>query len=191
MSAASLASDAGMHPGPILETERLILRQPSQADIDGWAEFCSDPTVMRHLGGPLPRPMAWRNMAMIAGYWRLQGFGMFSVIEKATGHWIGRLGPIHPEGWPGVDVGWGLTRQAWGRGYALEGATAAMDYAAEVLGWTDIIHTIATENRPSQALARRLGSRLRGPCKLPPPFENDAVEIWGQTRDEWRARRTA
>lgn len=191
MSEPSLASSWPMQLGPTLETERLILRPPVQADIEGWAAFCADPVVMKHLGGPLPRPLAWRNMASLAGYWALQGFGMFSVIEKATGRWIGRLGPIHPDSWPGDEVGWGLAREAWGKGYAYEGAAACMDYAAEVLGWEDIIHTIATENHASQAVARRLGSRLRGPCKLPPPFENDEVEVWGQTREEWRARRRA
>ena len=37
--------------------------------------------------------------------------------------------------------------------------------------------------------AMRLGSRNRGPGKLPAPFEDVPIEIWGQTREEWRARR--
>jgi RimJ/RimL family protein N-acetyltransferase len=51
-----------------------------------------------------------------------------------------------------------------------------------------VIHCIGTENRNSQAVARKLGSRLRGPARMPAPYENEPVEIWGQTRSEWRAR---
>jgi RimJ/RimL family protein N-acetyltransferase len=64
-----------------------------------------------------------------------------------------------------------------------------MDWAFEVLGWTDIIHSISPANPASPAVARRLGSRNRGPGKLPPPLDVHVIDIWGQTREEWRARR--
>jgi RimJ/RimL family protein N-acetyltransferase len=114
---------------------------------------------------------------------------MFSVIEKSSGQWIGRMGPWQPEGWPGTEVGWGLAQHAWGKGYALEGASACMDWAVDQLGWTEIIHCIDPDNLASQKLAQRLGSRLRGPGKLPAPFEDAPIELWGQTRDEWQRRR--
>ncbi len=176
-------------PGPTLETDRLILRPPREQDLDAWAAFNADPEATRHLGGPQPRGTAWRAMATMAGSWALKGFGMFSVLEKPTLRWIGRIGPWQPEGWPGTEVGWGLLPEAQGRGYAHEAATAAIDWAFETLGWTDVIHCIDPANTPSQAVARRLGSTLRGPGKLPPPFEHVPIEIWGQTREEWFARR--
>jgi RimJ/RimL family protein N-acetyltransferase len=119
----------------------------------------------------------------------IQGFSMFSVIEKASGRWIGRLGPWQPDGWPGTEIGWGLARQAWGKGYAYEGAVAAIDWSFEHLGWSEMIHSIHPDNAPSQALARRLGSTCRGPGRLPPPFENEPTEIWGQSREAWMRRR--
>jgi RimJ/RimL family protein N-acetyltransferase len=73
-----------------------------------------------------------------------------------------------------------------GRGYAAEGAIAATNWALDTLGWSDIIHSIAPENLASQRVAQKLGSRNRGPGKLPPPYQNDLVELWGQTSDEWR-----
>lgn len=175
--------------GPTLETERLILRPPVEADFDDWAAFSADEEAARHIGGPQPRPVAWRIMSTFAGSWALHGFGMFSVIEKASGRWIGRLGPWRPEGWPGPEVGWGLARAAWGKGYALEGSVAAMDWSFDALGWSDIIHSIAPANTASIALAERLGSRHRGPGRLPPPFEHLNVDLWGQTREQWRQRR--
>jgi len=167
----------------------LTLRLPTLADLDAWAVFAADEAAARFLGGVQSRPVAWRTMAGNAGSWSLQGFGMFSVIEKSTGRWIGRAGPWRPEGWPGSEVGWGLTPEAWGKGYATESAVACMDFAFDVLGWTDVIHTIAPDNAASIAVARRLGSSNRGPGRMPPPLEQYPVDIWGQTREQWRARK--
>lgn len=168
-----------------LETERLILRPTAAQDFDAWAEFMGDAESSRFIGGPQPRAAAWRGFLAMAGAWQIQGFAMFSVLEKATGRWIGRLGPWQPEGWPGTEVGWGLHRSAWGKGYATEGAVAAIDWAFQHLGWTEVIHCIDPENHPSASVARRLGSRYRGAGQLPAPYEHLPVEIWGQTREEW------
>jgi RimJ/RimL family protein N-acetyltransferase len=143
----------------------------------------------RFIGGPQSRAAAWRSFATFAGAWVVQGFSMFSVIEKTTGRWVGRVGPWAPEGWPGAEVGWGLTRAAFGKGYATEAAEASIDWAFDSLGWSDVIHTINPENLSSQAVAERLGSVNRGPGLLPEPFSAFRVDVWGQTREEWRSRR--
>jgi RimJ/RimL family protein N-acetyltransferase len=113
---------------------------------------------------------------------------MFSVIERETGRWVGRVGPWRPEGWPGTEIGWAIVRDRWGRGYAGEAAVAATNWAFDALGWTDVVHSIAPENVASQRVAEKLGSRNLGPGKLPPPFEDARVDLWGQTREEWRRR---
>lgn len=177
--------------GPTLETARLILRPPLQEDLDAWAAFQADAENVKFVGGATPRSASWRGMASVAGSWALQGFGMFSVIEKATGKWIGRLGPWQPAEWPGTEVGWGLVREVQGKGYATEGASASMDWAVDHLGWTDIIHCIDPENVPSQKVAERLGSKNRGAGRMPPPFEDAPIDLWGQTAAEWKARRRA
>lgn len=172
-----------------LETPRLLLRVPRIEDLDRWAVLMADPEAARFIGGVMPRAATWRAMMVMIGAWHAHGFAMFSVIEKRTGRWIGRLGPWHPEGWPGTEIGWALTRDAWGHGYATEGAIAATNWAFEHLGWTDVIHAIDPANTPSQRVAERLGSRNRGPSRLPAPFEHVTVDLWGQTREEWRQRR--
>jgi RimJ/RimL family protein N-acetyltransferase len=58
-----------------------------------------------------------------------------------------------------------------------------------VLGWSEVIHSIAPANTASQAVAARLGSRNRGPGRLPAPLDAHPIDIWGQTREEWFARR--
>ena len=173
-----------------IETPRLVLRAIAREDFDAWAAFMADEESARFIGGAQPRAAAWRGFLTMAGAWTIQGFGMFSVIEKASGRWVGRIGPWMPEGWPGTEVGWGLSRAATGKGYASEAATAAIDWAFANLGWSEVIHCIDSANLPSQALARRLGSRNLRPGKLPPPFENAPIDIWGQSREEWLARRS-
>lgn len=174
---------------PVLETPRLLLRPPALADFERWAELAADAEVTRYIGGLQARAVAWRSFAAMVGMWSLTGIAMFSVIEKASGRWVGRLGPWRPEGWPGTEVGWSLHRDAWGKGYATEGARAAIDYAFDVLGWDEVIHCIDPANTNSQRVARRLGSTLRGPVRLPAPFEGEPSEVWGQSRAQWRSRR--
>jgi len=176
------------HDVRIIETERLILRPPIREDFDAYARNMADAEAAHFIGGVQSRALAWRGFLSLAGAWMIQGFSMFSVIEKSTGRWIGRLGPWYPEGWPGTEVGWGLVREAWGKGYAYEGAAAAMDWAFAHLGWSDVIHSINADNHPSLALARRLGSRFLRHASLPQPYQDITVEIWGQTREEWLQR---
>ena len=179
-----------MKLGPILETPRLILRPTQAVDFEPWAAFMADEST-RYIGGPQPRSVAWRGFMSMAGSWSMLGYGMFSVLDKHTGDWIGRVGPWVPDGWPGTEVGWGLVPAAQGKGLALEAAAATIDWVFDHLGWTEVIHTIDPANTASNRLAERLGSVNRGPGRLPEPYQDYPVDIWGQTREAWRSRAKA
>jgi RimJ/RimL family protein N-acetyltransferase len=172
---------------PIIETERLILRMPVAEDFEAYARFMGEAATAQFVGGVQPRAVAWRGFVSIAGAWAIQGFSMFTVIDKASGDWAGRVGPWVPEGWPGTEVGWGIDARFQGRGYAVEAAAASMDWAVETFGWTDIIHCIAPDNHPSQGVARKLGAVNRGPGRLPEPFADAVIDLWGQTAADWAA----
>src|SRR5690606_6469794 len=113
----------------VIETPRLLLRVPRLEDFDGYAELVGDEETARHIGGHVPRATAWRKFLQQPGAWLVQGFGMFSVIDKASGQWLGQVGPWLPDGWPGNEIGWSLRRSAWGQGFAGEAAVAAIDWA--------------------------------------------------------------
>lgn len=164
---------------PVLETPRLLLRLPVLADFDAYAAFAADPVASKHLGGVQSRAQAWRMLMATAGSWHMHGYSMFTVVDKATGTWAGRLGPWMPEGWPGTEVGWGIAPAFQGRGYAVEGARAAMDWATKELGWTDIIHTIAPDNTASIRVAEKLGAKLLRKGQLPAPYDSVDVDIYG------------
>ena len=175
--------------GPTLETERLILRPPVREDFDAFCAFHADEPTARYLGGVQSPAAVWRIMCVMAGAWHLDGKSMFSVLDKTTGEWVGRIGPLYPYDWPGREVGWGLHSKFWGKGYAVEAAVAAMDYAVDVLGWDDIIHSIAPDNVGSAAVALKLGSTNRGPGRLPDPYATVPIDVWGQTAEQWRENR--
>jgi RimJ/RimL family protein N-acetyltransferase len=178
-----------MAPNPVLETARLLLRIPTLDDLDRWAEMLADPVAAKFIGGTVPRTITWRIINPVVGAWHLTGISMFSVVDKKRGVWIGRIGPWQPLGWPGTEIGWGLHPDAWGKGYAVEAATATMDFAFDRFGWTEVVHCINPTNAASQRVAERLGSRMLRQATLPPPLDHEHVDVWGQTRDEWRERR--
>jgi hypothetical protein len=64
-----------------------------------------------------------------------------------------------------------------------------MDWVFDVLGWNEVIHSIAPDNIASQVVARNLGSSNRGPGQLPAPFESTRVDIWAQTQAQWSVQR--
>ena len=177
--------------GPVIETERLLLRPPRADDFDAYADYAADPEGLVFLGGAQSRAAAWRSFMVYAGAWAASGVSFFWVFERTAaggeGAFVGRVGPWRPEGWPGCEVGWGVARRFFGRGYAGEAASACMDFAFDRLGWTDVIHSIDPANAASIRLAERLGSRRRADALLPDPF-NKTIAIWGQSRDEWRRR---
>lgn len=174
--------------GPILVTERLILRPPSGDDLPAFVRFSSDEETTRFIGGVMNEAEAWRAWAALAGAWHIRGFSMFSLICRDTGNWVGRIGPWQPEGWPGKEIGWGVAPEYAGKGYAFEAAKACMDYVFDLLGWDDVIHTIAPDNIASIKLAERLGSHNLGPTALPSPYDHYRVDKYGQTRAEWKAQ---
>ncbi len=167
---------------PILETERLILR-PIQAerDFEPWARAMADANIVRYLGTPpLSRAMAWRNMAMVMGHWTFRGYGFFSLESKATGEWIGRVGPWFPEGWPAPEIGWTISPDHLRQGYAIEAARASLDYVFNTLGWQEVIHVILPGNAASIAVAEKLGSVLMREQHGLPGIIDDTVLIYGQ-----------
>jgi len=151
----------------ILETDRLLLRMWRNEDFAAYERMCADPEIMRYLGGrTFDRLEAWRHMAFLVGHWELRGYGHWAVEEKSSGHFIGRIGFLNPEGWPGFEIGWTLARESWGKGYATEGARRALQYAFNELDKDHVISLIHPENKNSIKVAERLGEKLEGQTEL-------------------------
>lgn len=152
---------------PQLETERLILRMWRESDFEPYAAMCSDPEVMRYLGGKtFNRMEAWRHMAFLIGHWHLLAYGHWAVEEKVSGDFLGRIGFLNPADWPGFEIGWTLGRKYWGKGFATEGARRALDYGFTELNKEHVISLIHPDNAGSIRVAQRLGEKLEGKTEL-------------------------
>jgi RimJ/RimL family protein N-acetyltransferase len=173
--------------GPIIETERLKLRQWRGADVAPSTAMLADPGTARFItvhGKPVTDALTgWRNAAVMAGHWALHGAGMFVVEDKQTGRFVGRVGPWSPPSWPAFEIGWGIAKEFRGRGYAVEAARAAIDWAFATFEIEEIAHCIDCENVASQAVARRLGAEKRRQIEL---FRH-AADLWVTRRDRWIA----
>jgi RimJ/RimL family protein N-acetyltransferase len=184
------ATLARLH-GPVIETERLKLRQWCGADIAPNTAMLADPAAGRFItadGKPVTDEfVGWRNAAIMAGHWVLHGVGMFVVEEKSSGKFAGRVGPWSPPGWPGFEIGWGIASEFRGKGYAVEAARASIDWAFATFELDQIMHCIDRENIASQGVARRLGAEKEREIDL----FGQVADIWVTRRDRWAAQRKA
>lgn len=145
-----------------LETERLITRHLTQADIPVWAEFFQDPTAIEFFPTYQDRPAEdcskeWVEKQLTR--YANQHYGMQALIEKKTNRFIGQCGLLVKEinGQTELEVGYGLLKKYWGRGYAPEAARLFMGYAFEHHLANSVVSTIALDNVNSQRVAEKNG----------------------------------
>jgi RimJ/RimL family protein N-acetyltransferase len=177
----------GTPAAPTLETPRLILRGWRPQDLAPYAAMMADPETVRFItreGRPYSERETWREIALIIGHWQLLGYGLFVVEERATGAFLGRVGPLEPPGYPGFEIAWSLAPAARGKGYAQEAARAAIDWSFAHFPLERIISLIHPDNEASQRVAIALGER-RTAAQFA-PF-HDSCDIWEMRRDDWRA----
>ena len=143
-----------------LTTDRLLLRQWRDDDLDAWAAMNADPEVREFFPEVLTREQADASLGWFRTDLAERGWGWWAIEVTATGEFIGMAG-IDPvdEGVPfhGVEVGWRLARGAWGHGYATEAAGAVVRYGFEKLELREILAIAAAGNVRSHAVMRRIG----------------------------------
>ena len=139
-----------------IETDRLLLRPLSIADLDQFLAMHAAPEVIRTMG-PYSRGTAVERLESYEREWREHGYGLVALTERATGRFVGRSGLKY---WPQFDeteVGWVLHPSFWGRGFATEAARACLDWGFRNLDVPYITAMIMPDNRPSLRVAERLG----------------------------------
>jgi RimJ/RimL family protein N-acetyltransferase len=143
-----------------INTERLALRDWRDSDLSPWAAMNADPEVREHLGPLLTSEQAAASMRSFQEDLDRNGFSFWAVEVRDTGEFIGFTGlDVVDEGMPftGVEVGWRLSRSAWGHGYATEAALAVLQYGFDKLRLTEILAVTTRTNVRSQAVMRRIG----------------------------------
>lgn len=116
---------------------------------------------------------------MHIGHWLLRGYGQWALERREDGAPLGRAGLWNPPGWPGLEVGWKLARNAWGQGYATEAGAATIEWAWATLDAPRLISIIQPDNARSIRVAERLGMRRLEQTTL----RGQEVVIFGIERD--------
>jgi RimJ/RimL family protein N-acetyltransferase len=164
-----------------LATGRLILRPWRDSDLAPFAALNADPEVMAHFPATLTAAESDALAERIRTAMADRGFGWFAAEAPGVAPFIGFIGLSVPDfgahflppGHRVVEVGWRLARPFWGRGYATEGARAALAFGFEQLGLPEVVAFTTPGNLRSQAVMQRLGM-TRNPAddfdhpKLPP-----------------------
>ncbi|MGA9583109.1 MAG: GNAT family N-acetyltransferase [Allosphingosinicella sp.] len=153
---------------PVIETQRLRLRPYRAGDLDSqWASM-KDPDVVRFLGGiPQSREETWRKILASPGLWTLLGYGYWVAERREDGAYLGQIGfaDFKRDMKPGIEnipeMGWIMSRDAQGRGYATEAVLAALAWADEALGGGEIVAIISHDNAASIRIAEKGGFSRR------------------------------
>jgi RimJ/RimL family protein N-acetyltransferase len=149
----------------LLETDRLILRRFTRADLDHLYALDNDPEVMRYINGGTPTPRAVVERDILPTFVRYDegrpGFGFWAVVEKASGEWLGWFCFRLSQETPGqVILGYRLRKAVWGQGYATEGARALIRKGFEEWGVQRVVASTYEENRASRRAMEKLGMAL-------------------------------
>ena len=146
-----------------VRTRRLILRRWRDEDLAPYAALNADPRVMQHFPAVLSRAESDAQAARIRKHWDDHGFGLWAVEIAGGARFVGFIGlqrvPFDAAFTPAVEVGWRLALEAWGRGYATEGARAALEYGFGALGLREIVSMTVPSNARSWRVMERLGMK--------------------------------
>jgi ribosomal-protein-alanine N-acetyltransferase len=148
----------------VLETDRLVLRRLTMADLDALAALYRDPEVRRYFPDGVRTYEQTREELewVIDVYYGRYGYGLWAAILKETGAFIGRCGllPWEIAGRTEVEVAYLLDRSYWGSGLATEAARAIAEHAFATLPVDRLICLLDPENSASRGVAVKIGMTL-------------------------------
>lgn len=150
-----------------LETERLILRELRESDIDGIFELDSNEKVHEYLGkNPIKtKEQALTNIQFIRTQYKELGIGRFACIEKASGDFIGWSGLKFNTGEKEklnghqdfIDIGYRFIPKYWGKGYGYESAVACLEFGFNQMNYNTIYGAADVDNIGSNKILSKIG----------------------------------
>jgi RimJ/RimL family protein N-acetyltransferase len=170
-----------------VETAHLLLRPWREDDHTELERLLGDPAVRGLRSFPPERVARFAEHTL--RQWRVNGFGPWAALDRASGRWIGRIGLDELEDWPEPDkteVGFELHQAWWGRGLATEGARAALRFGFEQRGLQRIISVTAASHTAARRVMEKAGLTYQGTRHWLSP---EVPVVWyAITRDAWKAR---
>lgn len=189
-----------MAPRVYIETERLLLRDWTDADAGPFADLNADPRVMEFFPKALSRAESDALMTHIRENLARDGFGLYAVEAKDTGAFIGFVGLARPTFdapfMPAIEIGWRLARRSWGQGLASEAAGRVVAHALATLGLDSLVSFTAEWNLPSRRVMEKVGM-ARDPAgdflhpRVPPGHKLSRHVLYRIDRETWLTRQAA
>lgn len=159
----------------IIETERLLIRKITQKDFNDLDFICSNAEIMKFVGdgNPLSKEQTQRWIDVTLKNYREKGFGVFAVIDKCSGVFIGYCGLVFSEQVNDYELIYALSKASWGQGLATEIANHMVAFGFDTLQMKCIYASIDPENRASQNILLKVG--FTELCKMNDEFGLESI----------------
>lgn len=172
-----------------IKTDRLLLRRWQASDVEPMSRINADPEVMRWIGSGavVDAKRTQRAIERWEAEWDDRGFGLFAVEQRSTRELLGFTGlsvpSFLPEVLPAVEIGWRLSRAAWGQGLATEAARAVLAFAFGERELERVVSIAQVGNDASVRIMSKLGMRherttIDPTCGRPVEVHEICAEDW-------------
>lgn len=162
------------------ETSRLQLRDWEETDLEPFRRLNADDEVMSYFPKTLSNEETNAFYQSIVSEFKEYGFGLYAVELKENKQFIGFIGfhraTFEADFTPCIEIGWRLKKEAWGKGYATEGAKACLQYGFNQLGLTDVYSFTAEVNTPSKNVMIKIGMSFMNTFDHPRVEENSPLK---------------
>jgi RimJ/RimL family protein N-acetyltransferase len=179
--------------GVVLTTDRLVLRQIREDDLDPHMALLNTPAVMQYLGGVQPRAViAAKHRAARDGF-ATEGFGFMMMEERVSGTIVGHCGlrrvahPLAPNR-QDHEIGWLVREDRWRMGYAHEAMRAVVNWGFATHAAPLIVALTCQPNVGSWRLMEKLGMYRRADLDFTDPADPEPIIQYAITRDQWESQ---
>jgi RimJ/RimL family protein N-acetyltransferase len=157
----------------LLETERLMLRTWNDNDVQPMLAINQDPKVMEYFPGLQDLEMTKNFIDKVNAHFENHGYSLYTTVRKDTNEFIGFIGLLIADFkahfTPATEIGWRLSSNHWGQGFATEGAKAVLDYAFRELKIPEIVSFTAAGNAKSIRVMQKIGLQHNEADDFDPP----------------------
>lgn len=177
----------------VLTTERLVLRQIGEDDLDAHMALLNTAAVMEHLGGVQPREAIAAKHAAARASFAAEGFGFMLAEERESGEIVAHCGlrrvahPLAPNP-ADHEIGWLVREDRWRLGYAHEAMRAVVDWGFAIIGAPQLVAITCLPNVGSWRLMEKLGMQRRADLDFDdpslPPGQTPLIQ-YAITRQQW------
>ena len=163
-----------------VETHRLILRQWKSSDEAPYIVLNQDKEVMRYFPTTHTKEESLLQIKRLSKHIDDYGYGFFAVERKDNHEFMGFTGLSHPrfESYftPFVEIGWRLSKQNWGQGFATEAAMACLKLGFEEFDIPEIYSFTTVSNTPSARVMIKIGMIFQGYFEHPMLDDGDDLK---------------